>query len=263
MTTSPPPTGVAPPAASDRVALVTGTSSGIGLAVARELLARGWDVTGIARRPAPLHHARYRHLRIDLGDVARLERELEGPAGEALALDARVRVGLVNGAASLGPVGPTASLPAAGLAHAFAANAVAPLWLLGFFLRRCHGRALRVVNVSSGAARKPYAGWSAYCATKTALRMAGEVVGEEARSFAPGTAVPVDLAVVSYEPGVVDTGMQEAVRSSLAEAFPQVRRFLDLHARGELHPPSRPAAEIADLLGSDGLPPFSERRLGG
>ena len=75
--------------------------------------------------------------------------------------------------------------------------------------------------------------------------------------------LPVDVALVSYEPGVVDTEMQQAVRGALASAFPHVKRFLDLHAQGELHPPSRPAAEIADLLESDGLPPFSERRLGG
>jgi benzil reductase ((S)-benzoin forming) len=249
--------------ASDRFCLVTGTSSGIGLAVAEELLRRGWDVAGVARRAAPLHHARYRHLRLDLADTARMEEAFEGAFGDALALDGRARVGLVNGAATLEPVGPTSATPAAGLARAFALNAVAPIWLLGFFLRRARGGKLRVVDVSSGAARRPYAGWSAYCATKAALRIAGEVVGEEARSFAPGTALPVDLSLVSYEPGVVDTEMQASVRGALAEAFPQVGRFLDLHASGKLHPPSRPAMEIADLLGSDGLPPFSERRLGG
>jgi NAD(P)-dependent dehydrogenase (short-subunit alcohol dehydrogenase family) len=211
------------PGASDRICVVTGTTSGIGLGVAGELLRRGWDVAGVARRAAP-HPG---------------------------------RVGQVE------PVGPTRTASAAGLARSFALNAVAPIWLLGFFLRRARGVKLRVVDVSSGAARRPYAGWSAYCATKAALRMAGEVVGEEARSFAPGTALPVDLSLVSYEPGVVDTEMQASVRGALVEAFPQVGRFLDLHATGKLHPPSRPAMEIADLLGSDGLPAWSERRLGG
>ncbi len=247
---------------ADRVCLVTGTSSGIGLAVARELLARGWDVTGVARRPAPLHHARYRHLRLDLADVRALEAAFEGPEGDALALAGRARVGLVNGAASVEPVGPTSALPAQGLARAFSVGAVAPIWLLGFFLRRARGTALRIVDVSSGAAKRPYAGWAAYCATKAALRMAGEVVGAEAREFAPGTVMTTDVALVSYEPGVVDTEMQGVVRGSVATAFPHVRRFLDLHARGELHPPERPAAEIAGLLEADGLPPFSERRLG-
>jgi benzil reductase ((S)-benzoin forming) len=243
--------------------LVTGTSSGIGAAVAEELLRRRWEVVGLARRPSPIHHARYRHVRLDLADTARLEALLEGSLGDELRLDGRPRVGLVNGAATLEPVGPTGALPAAGLARAFAVNAVAPIWLLGFFLRRVRGAKLRVVDVSSGAARHPYAGWSAYCTTKAALRMAGEVIDAEARDYTPGTALPTDLSLVSYEPGVVDTEMQQAVRGTLAGAFPQVKRFLDLHASGQLHPPSRPAVEIADLLESDGLPVFSERRLGG
>jgi benzil reductase ((S)-benzoin forming) len=251
------------PAEAPPVCLVTGTSSGIGAAVAHELLGRGWDVVGLARRPSPLHHARYRHVRLDLADTARLESTLDGSLGDDLRLEGRPRIGLVNGAATLAPVGPTGALSLPGLARAFAVNAVAPIWLLGFFLRRARGARLRVVNVTSGAARRAYAGWSSYCATKAALRMAGEVIGAEAREFAPGTALPTDLSVVSYEPGVVDTEMQQAVRGAVAEAFPHVGRFLDLHATGKLHPPSRPAGEIADLLESDGLPPFSERRLGG
>jgi len=67
--------------ASDRICLVTGTSSGIGLAVAVELLKRGWDVAGVARRAAPIHHACYRHLRLDLADTARMEEAFEGAFG--------------------------------------------------------------------------------------------------------------------------------------------------------------------------------------
>ena len=82
----------------------------------------------------------------------------------------------MNGAAVIGPAGPVAALTTAPLAHAFAVNAAAPLRLMGALLAGAAGRPLRVVNVSSGAAHRAYAGWSAYCATKAALRMAGQVL---------------------------------------------------------------------------------------
>jgi len=56
----------------DRLALVTGTTSGIGQAVADALLHRGWHVVGAARRPSTIGHDAYEHLQIDLGDARAL-----------------------------------------------------------------------------------------------------------------------------------------------------------------------------------------------
>jgi len=55
-----------------RLAIVTGTSSGIGEEVARQLLQRKWEVIGIARRAVAMDRPGYTHSSLDLADVARL-----------------------------------------------------------------------------------------------------------------------------------------------------------------------------------------------
>src|SRR5439155_13587049 len=83
---------------SERFALVTGTSSGIGAAVAKELLKRGWQVVGIARRAVKIEDKRYRHVALDLSDIAKAAPKIEREVG-AKPAEPWERVGLVNNAA--------------------------------------------------------------------------------------------------------------------------------------------------------------------
>lgn len=241
-----------------KLAVLTGTSSGIGAALLPMLLDAGWRVLGLARRPAPVTHERYHHQSLDLGEPAALAAYFEGPFLEAYQLDACQRVALINNAATLDPVGPLFKAGAAELARALTVNIAAPTWLMGFFALRV-AAPLRVVNLSSGAATNAYPGWGAYCISKAGLRMASKALQIEAAEIA--ALKGRDIRVVEYAPGVVDTAMQVVARSSKAEDFPRVQRFKDLHAQGELADPSRPAAEILDLLTED-IPAYSERRLG-
>ena len=238
-----------------RLALVTGTSRGIGTAVALELLGRGWRVQGLARgeAPAALGDKGYEHRRLDLADLSALEHWFEGEFAPRLEQVGATRVGLVNNAALLAPVGPATALVASELANHLAVNVVAPTWLAGALLRRVPRAAvLRVVNLSSGAATSAYAGWSAYCAGKAALAMTGEVLALESEAY-PELAGR-DLSVVTYAPHVVATRMQEELRGTPAELFPLHQRFVDLEQSGALVTPEGPAAEIADLLERDDLP---------
>lgn len=235
---------------ADRLAVVTGTSSGIGAAVAADLLAYGWQVIGVARRTAAFPSANYRHLALDLAQVDRATATLEDELGARLAERAWERVGLVNNAA-LAPAGRLQNLDAGELARAYAVNAVMPLWLMGFVLRRRpRGAQVRVVNISSGAAQRPFPGLSIYCSTKAALRMAGMVAAAEAD----------DVGVFSYEPGVVDTEMQRATRERPLEEFPWGTTFRQYHAEGRLVAPELPAADVVKFLESERTERFVESR---
>ena len=51
-------------------AIVTGTSSGIGEAIAQVLLQNGYNVIGLSRRRGDIHHPLFEHLPCDLSDLA-------------------------------------------------------------------------------------------------------------------------------------------------------------------------------------------------
>lgn len=247
---------------SDKFAVVTGTSSGIGRGVAQRLLEAGWQVWGYARRKTDIAHAAYRHTLLDLGDLAALQRHFEGEFARAVKLSAYARVGLVNNSAVQGTTQPLWKMPAEELLADFAVNTVAPIWLMGFFLRQRGAATLRIVNLSSAAATGAVAGWTAYCSTKAALRMAGQVLVKEAEQYDEAQARMRDAAVAIYDPSSVDTAMQAHLRTLARDQFPLLGRFQHLHEKGRLVDPGVPAEEILALLEGDGQPQLIEKRRG-
>lgn len=244
-----------------RVAIVTGTSSGIGENVARQLLQRGWEVIGIARRAVAMDTPDYAHCSLDLADVARLTPGLETQVGSRLRDGGLTRLALVNNAADVALLGQVDQLEPTGMLQAYAVNTVAPVLLMGWVLRTAMPRIpIRIVNVSSGAGVEPFPGLGAYGSTKAALRLAGMVLAAELDLRAAGGA-PRDATVWSYEPGVVATPMQDAVRSATTKTVPIVQVFKDLAAQGQLRPADVPATEIVSYLETDDHPRFSEQRF--
>jgi benzil reductase ((S)-benzoin forming) len=215
--------------------LVTGATQGLGKELARQVAANADNrLVTLGRAPSDATN-----IQVDLADSAALERagdELE----RRIAGASFERAVLINNAGVIAPVGPLERVDAAELERNLAVNFVAPILLMRRFLRATAGVALRrIVNISSGAARRPIFGWGAYCAAKAGLDMASRVVALEASQR--GLAVEVS----SLAPGVIDTPMQATVRAASAEDFVDVERFRAMKAEGTL----RPAAEVAaDIL---------------
>jgi NAD(P)-dependent dehydrogenase (short-subunit alcohol dehydrogenase family) len=186
-----------------RVAL-TGGTSGLGLALLDELLARGARVAFIARhqqRVAEVAAARSRVAGI-VGDIANKE-DIYPLAMQINGLLGGVDV-LVNNASALGPV-PLALLAdteCEDFETALATNLLGPFRLTRALLgslsaaARERGGAV-VLNVSSDAAIEPYPTWGAYGASKAALRHLSRIWDKELAARR--------VRVLSLDPGDMDT----------------------------------------------------------
>ena len=250
--------------ADGRLAIVTGTSSGIGAALARALLEQGWSVVGMARRDAGFDNLRYRHVAVDLGDLDALHQAAEGVLSPLLSEDRWKRVALVNNAAVSGEAKGLEDVEPEALQRLLAVNTVAPVYLMGLVARVTPpAAALRIVNVSSGAAVRAFPGLGDYCSSKAALRMAGMALAAELDSELRPGGRRENAAVFSYEPGVVDTPMQTASRARSLEEFPWGQPFKDFAAQGLLAKPEDVIGEIVDFVAGDGHERFVERRYGG
>ncbi len=185
------------PHTSPPVALVTGASRGLGLALTRALVERGWHVVVDARNGERLAAAVATlpdpsAVTAIAGDVVDDDHRAALAAAVAGGLDL-----LVNNASVLGPspLPPLAEHPLPELLEVFEVNALAPIALLQLVLPALRARRGRVVDVSSDAAVEAYAGWGAYGAAKAALDHATAVLAVE----------HPELRVHAFDPGDMDT----------------------------------------------------------
>ncbi|MDC6161552.1 SDR family oxidoreductase [Achromobacter xylosoxidans] len=236
---------------SDTIAILTGASRGIGAAMARGLAKPGTRLITLARREDPelaayarSQDAQLEQLSVDLSDLGAAEAAARRIC-DALPRDAG-RYLLINNAGTVHPVsGTDALIDGPAIAAAFNLNVTAVMLLTARFLAAVEDLKAdrRVLNISSGAGRNPNAGWGVYCATKAALDMYSRVVKQEQGEGG--------ARVVSLAPGIVDTDMQAAIRSSDPKSFPALAKFQDFHASGKLSSPANVASRILAYLDRD------------
>lgn len=245
-------------------ALVTGTTAGLGESVARQLLARGWHVYGVARRKATLAQQTYDHASLDLSNLDTLESELTGRLTEVIASREWTRIALVNNAAIVGHLGWMTALDPIDHARLYAVNVVAPVWLMGLFVKMVpNATTLRIVNVTSGAAVRAFPGLGAYSMSKAALRMASMMMSAELEAARGTKRERRDTAILTYAPGIVETDMQRTARERPPEEFPSQGMFQGFLESGVIVPPDVPAAEIVRFCESKSPPMYAEERLAG
>jgi NAD(P)-dependent dehydrogenase (short-subunit alcohol dehydrogenase family) len=179
-------------------AIVTGASRGLGLALARSLAARGWQLVVDARTlpAAPFELSGATAIAGDVADPAH-RRALVEAAGERIDL-------LVNNASDLGPspMPALANYPLEALERVYRVNVTAPLALAQLVLPLMPEGG-RIVNVTSDAAVEPYEGWGGYGSSKAALEQLTSILAAE----------HPELRVYAVDPGDMRTQMHQ-------DAFP-------------------------------------------
>jgi len=199
----------------DRCVVVTGASRGLGAGLARSFAARGMRLALCSRQaPALVDHAEVLSRRADVRDADAVQRFAEQAEERFGALDL-----WINNAGILEPIEPLRSLQPRDFQHNLEVNLMGVVHGTQAFLahlRRRGGEGV-LVNISSGAARRPSAGWSAYCAAKAAVERLTECVALEERE--------AGLRAYAVAPGVIDTDMQAMIRATPEARFPERPRF--------------------------------------
>ncbi|WP_020573247.1 SDR family NAD(P)-dependent oxidoreductase [Actinopolymorpha alba] len=197
------------------VALVTGASRGLGLALAGGLADHGWSLVVDARSEEPLRDAAAEHgARVgSAGEVVALAGSVTDPDHRAALVRAARDLGgldlLVNNAGTLGP-SPLPAMEKLGLAayrEILEVGVVAPLALTQLALAEFRGRQGAIVNITSDAAVEAYAGWGGYGSAKAAFEQWSSVLAVELSEARE------DVRVWWVDPGDLRTQMHQ-------DAFP-------------------------------------------
>jgi len=177
--------------------------------------------------------------------LARCVDVTDGEAVEEFAAQAADRFGgidlWINNAGVLEPIAPLRDISSDAFRTHLEINLTGVFHGTRAFVKllRRTGRPGVLINISSGAGRKPYEGWSAYCAAKAAVDRLTECVALEEADHG--------LRAYSVAPGIIDTHMQALIRSSTAEQFPQVERFLEYKRNEAFNTPAFVARELLAL----------------
>jgi len=192
---------------NQRVALITGASQGLGLALAEALADTGWALVIDARRADRLEPAA--SALAERTSVVSIPGDITEPAHRAQLVEAVQELGrldlLVNNASTLGesPLPALADIDLDVFRRVYEVNVVAPLALTQALLPVLAASAGTIVNITSDAAVEAYETWGGYGSSKAAFEQLSAVLAAE----------QPELRVLVVDPGDMRTEMHQ-------DAFP-------------------------------------------
>ncbi|MNK00432.1 Benzil reductase ((S)-benzoin forming) [compost metagenome] len=216
--------------------IITGTSKGIGKAIAENYLLLGEKVIGIGRNHT-ISDSNYTPFVCDLSDPEAVDQLSFPDFGEEPVI-------FIHNAGILGQIDYFEKVATGEIARVMQVNLFAGAAILQKLLRQIpQTNSFKSVFISSGAGRSPVTSWAAYCASKAAVDLFCQTIQAEEEQL--GRAGFYCLAVA---PGVVDTAMQVEIRSADSSSFSEVERFKEYKNSNQLYAPELVAKKLHKLV---------------
>ncbi|CAM1356168.1 (S)-benzoin forming benzil reductase [Tenacibaculum ascidiaceicola] len=219
------------------IIIITGGSKGIGKALAEKYVQENYRVYSLSRSIVDLENVV--QLSVDLSDTKATHNTFKMLLDEIQKLEVS-SITLVNNAGRLGTIANLENIPSEDIAQSIQLNTTTPLILSSLFIKATQPLTCKkqIISISSGAAVKPYEGWSIYCTSKAAIDMMTKTIAAEQNELEHG------VKCNAIYPGVVDTNMQTDIRSTDEKDFKNVQRFIDLKENDQLYTPEYVAETI-------------------
>jgi NAD(P)-dependent dehydrogenase (short-subunit alcohol dehydrogenase family) len=222
--------------------LVTGCSSGIGLATALTLAKAGHRVYATMRNPdkASILHESVEKEKLPISVLA-LDVDSDESVANAVST-VRSQAGpidvLINNA-GIERIGSIEELPFEAFRSVMETNYFGSLRCIRACLPEMrHRRSGCMINVASVAGRIAASPMAPYTASKFALEALSEVLAQEVKPF--------NIRVAIVEPGIIDTPMARRIETPAESLYPQSRRFAGMFAASLANP--APPSLVADTI---------------
>ena len=109
--------------------IITGASSGLGLALCNEFLKQGETVIGLSRTSPKIKHPNFKFISLDLTNLKQVESTFKDLSKE---IDTDKKLCIINNAGSLGNVAKLSASSMEDLSNIFNVNTIAPIWISGW-----------------------------------------------------------------------------------------------------------------------------------
>jgi benzil reductase ((S)-benzoin forming) len=228
----------------DEIVIITGASKGLGRKILDQIIKKPNTLTvSISRSKIVCEADNFKQLNYDLSNYQNCKEALLS-IENLLNYQSKIKkIILINNAARLGEIKTCRNSNPEDISKTIFLNTTVPILFQNKVVQCANKNVfVEVLNIISGASNKPYHGWGAYCTSKAGLLMATKTIALEI------TNLGLNAKVWALIPGVIDTEMQEKIRSSNYEDFNDLDRFIKFKSDNVLISPTKLACFISNSL---------------